>query len=387
MNYDINIREEVFGGTLCKVETGKRVYITKEELKSILENNEFSKDLESYYKENLKIKFTPLERRVGNHFSFFDIVYIELTRGCNLRCIHCLNNSGKKNDDELTKEEWIELIKKFASYGVQEIRFTGGEPLIFSGIYDLIKKATENGICTSLGTNGTLIDEKIAQKLKESGLKKAVISIDGNETTHDLIRGKGNYEKAFKGLKYLKEVGIDVRVNSVIMRSNMEDIIKFSKKMHKEKITLFIRRFIESGRAKELENNMLSKKDYDYVKEKLDDEINRGPYINGHYLRNDEGIHSRIELPFTIRGCKAGQRAIAIMPNGDINLCGFLAAQGFSKINNVKTIDNWGKFWDDLQKHDKLSYLRENLDLYNGQKDIQKTYCLAYIYNYLESKK
>ena len=143
MNYDINIREEVFGGTLCKVGIGKRVYITKEELKDILENNEFPKDLESYFKENLKIKFTPLERKVGNHFSFFDIVYIELTRGCNLRCIHCLNNSGKKNDDELAKEEWIELIKKFASYGVQEIRFTGGEPLIFSGIYDLIKAATE----------------------------------------------------------------------------------------------------------------------------------------------------------------------------------------------------------------------------------------------------
>lgn len=387
MNYDINIREEIFGGTLCNTKTGKRVYITSEELKKILENKSFPEDLKKYYKENSKIKFVPLKRKIENHFSFFDIVYIELTRGCNLKCIHCLNDSGKSNKDELSKEEWLDLIDKFSNLGVQEIRFTGGEPLLFSGIYDLIKMATENGICTSLGTNGTLINQKVAKMLKESGLKKAVISIDGNEDVHDAIRGEGNFKKAFQGLNYLKEEGIDVRINSVIMKSNMEDIIKFAKNMHDKKTTLFIRRFIESGRAKKLENNMLTQSDYEIVKEKLKDELIMGPYINGHYLRNDEGIHSRIDLPFKIRGCKAGQRAIAIMPNGDINLCGFLAAQGFPKVENIKNISDWAKFWDELQKHDKLAYLRENLDLYNSQKNVQTTYCLAYIYNYLEAKK
>ena len=320
-------------------------------------------------------------------FSFFDIVYLELTRTCNLKCIHCLNNSGIKQKDELTKDELLKLIKKLSSLGVQEIRFTGGEPLLFNGIYDLIKFATEEGICTSLGTNGTLITKEVAKKLKESGLKKVVVSIDGNKKTHDKIRGKKNYQKAMHGLKYLQKNGINVRVNSVIMKSNMDDVIKLAKKMSRKKITIFIRRFISSGRGKELENNMLNKKDYDYVRNKLQKELTKKTYVNGHYLRNDEGVNSRIKLPFEIRGCKAGQRAITILPNGDINLCGFLAAQDFPKVGNIKELDDFLDFWILINKNDHLLNLRNNLDKYNKLLNVQETYCLAYIANYLKDNK
>lgn len=387
MNYDINIREEVFGGTLMDVKTGKRVYITKKELKNILNNNIFPKDLEYLKKDNLNIKFTRLTKKVENMFSFFDIVYLELTRACNLKCIHCLNNSGIKQKDELTKEDLLKLIKNFSSHGVQEIRFTGGEPLLFNGIYDLIRFATEEGICTSLGTNGTLVTKEVAKKLKESGLKKVVVSIDGNKKTHDKIRGKKNYQKAMKGLKYLQKNGINVRVNSVIMKSNMEDVIKLAKKMSRKKITIFIRRFISSGRGKHLENNMLNKKDYDYVRNKLQKELTKKTYVNGHYLRNDEGVNSRIKLPFEIRGCKAGQRAITILPNGDINLCGFLAAQDFPKVGNIKELDDFLDFWILINKNDHLLNLRNNLDKYNKLLNVQETYCLAYIANYLKDNK
>lgn len=387
MNYDINIREEVFGGTLMDVKTGKRVYITKKELKNILNNNIFPKDLQYLNKDNLNIKFTKLTKKVENMFSFFDIVYLELTRACNLKCIHCLNNSGIKQKDELTKEDLLKLIKNFSSHGVQEIRFTGGEPLLFNGIYDLIRFATEEGICTSLGTNGTLVTKEVAKKLKESGLKKVVVSIDGNKKTHDKIRGKKNYQKAMHGLKYLQKNGINVRVNSVIMKSNMDDVIKLAKKMSRKKITIFIRRFISSGRGKELENNMLNKKDYDYVRNKLQKELTKKTYVNGHYLRNDEGVNSRIKLPFEIRGCKAGQRAITILPNGDVNLCGFLAAQDFPKVGNIKEIDDFLNFWITINKNDYLLNLRNNLDKYNKLLNVQETYCLAYIANYLKDNK
>lgn len=387
MNYDINIREEVFGGTLMDVKTGKRVYITKKELKNILNKNIFPKDLEYLKKDNLNIKFTRLTKKIGNMFSFFDIVYLELTRACNLKCIHCLNNSGIKQKDELTKEDLLKLIKNFSSHGVQEIRFTGGEPLLFNGIYDLIRFATEEGICTSLGTNGTLVTKEVAKKLKESGLKKVVVSIDGNKKIHDKIRGRKNYQKAMHGLKYLQKNGINVRVNSVIMKSNMDDVIKLAKKMSRKKITIFIRRFISSGRGKELEDNMLNKKDYDYVRNKLQKELAKKTYVNGHYLRNDEGVNPRIKLPFVIRGCKAGQRAITILPNGDINLCGFLAAQDFPKVGNIKELDDFLDFWILINKNDHLLNLRNNLDKYNKLLNVQETYCLAYIANYLKDNK
>lgn len=167
----------------------------------------------------------------------------------------------------------------------------------------------------------------------------------------------------------------------------MEDVIELAKELNNKKIKLFIRRFIESGRGEKLKDNMLSEKDYNYVRERLKDEIQNSPFVNGHYLRNDEGIHPRIKLPFEIRGCKAGQRAIAIMPDGEIQLCGFLAAQNFPGIDNVRNIKNWREFWNNIQKMDKLKNLRINLDKYNKQDGVQETYCLAYIQRYLNCNK
>lgn len=382
MKYNINIREESFGGTLFNFENGKRSYINSQELEEILEKDHLPEDLiiENANKRN-NIKFTSLDVRNLKHFSFADIAFIEVTRACNLKCKHCLNNSGNKINNQLTTEEIFCLIKKLAVAGVQEIRFTGGEPLVHKDIYSMIKLATSLGIYTSIGTNGTLIDEKIAKKLKTVGLKKAVVSLDGTRTKHDEIRGKGNYDKTVLSIKYLKEQGVKIKVNSVIMKSNMEDVIMLAKKLNKMKIDLLIRRFIESGRGETLENNILSKQDYDYVREKLDYELKSAPYIRGHYIRlNDESSNTRIKLPFEIKkGCKAGQRAIVITPNGDIHFCGFLAAQNFPPIDNIRNIDNWNIFWNNLQKHDKLRVLEKNLDRYNSFPNIQPTNCLAYV--------
>lgn len=388
MSYDINIREEIFGATVSFVKNGKREYVNKEELQKILKEKILPKDMQKYMQnDNYNIKFIQLnDESLSEQFSFADIVYLELTRECNLRCSHCLNNSGKIMDNQLSIEEFKEIIQHLSNAGIQEIRFTGGEPLKFDGICELIKLATENGICTSLGTNGTLITQKVADQLKDAGLKKAVVSIDGIQERHDAIRGNGSYEKAMNGLNCLMNAGIDVRVNAVIMKSNIEDVINLAKEMNEKKIRLFIRRFIESGRGENLKNNMLTEEDYRYVREQLEDEIQNGPYVNGHYLRNDEGVNPRIKLPFIIKGCKAGQRAIAIMPDGEIQLCVFLAAQNFPGVGNARDIKDWREFWNCIQKMDKLKSLRENLDEYNEQPNVQETYCLAYIQRYLNCK-
>lgn len=378
--YKINIREEIFGGTLFNLENGKREYIDRHELSKILKNVDFPQDIN--VAKNIKmndIKFTKLNKSKNiNHYSFADIVFLEVTRSCNLRCRHCLNNSGDSIPNELSQKELINLIKELANKGVQDIRFTGGEPLLYKGIYELIEVASNNGVYTSIGTNGTLITKSVAKKLKNSGLNKAIVSIDGTKETHDVIRGKGNYEKTLIGLDNLMEQGIKVRVNSVIMKSNINEIIALAKELHKKKIHVFIRRFIEAGRGINLENNMLSKKDYQYVAKQLEEEL-KGNYVIGHYLHDSSEIISRIKLPFKMEGCKAGQRAIAIMANGDIQLCGFLYSQGVKQVNNIRNIIDWTDFWNNLQKHDILCYLRCKLDKYNSIPEIQETYCLAYI--------
>lgn len=372
--YNFNIRKESFGGTLFNLENGKRTYITEQELNEI-KNESTTKD------ENNNIKFTFIDAKDINHFSFADIAFIEVTRACNLRCKHCLNNSGRVMENQLTTEEIYKLINDLANAGIQEIRFTGGEPLVHKDIYKMIELATKLGIYVSIGTNGTLIDKQTAQKLKEAGLKKAVTSLDGTQEKHDSIRGKGNYEKTVTSIRYLQEQGIKIKVNSVIMRSNMDDVIMLVKELNKMKIDTLIRRFIESGRGVQLENNTLSKEDYDYVRNELDYELKNDPYIRGHYIRlNDEARDKKINLPFEIKkGCKAGQRALVITPNGDIHFCGFLAAQNFPPIDNVRNVQNWNEFWNNLQKQNRLNNLEMNLDRYNKIPHIQPTNCLAYV--------
>lgn len=386
MNYDINVREEIFGATILNLKNGNRDYITKEELNNLLKEHKLPSDLSSSFN---RIKFTPLENKNIQNFSFADICYLEVTRACNLKCVHCLNNSGVKLENQLEYKEFIKLIKDFSENGLQEIRFTGGEPLVHKNIYDMIKLATENGIYTSIGTNGTLITKEVAKQLKESGLKKAIISIDGMEKKHDEIRGEGNYKKTIMGIENLQEVGIDVRVNSVIMKSNIEDIISLAKKFNSEKRSLMIRRFIESGRGENLADNVLTKKDYEYVRHALSSELSNENYINGHYLREKtERISDRMIIPFDIsNGCKAGMRAIIITPEGNIHLCGFLAAQDFPSIGNVRNIKDWRHFWNKKSEQNCLKELKEKLQLYNEIPGIQKTNCLAYVQNYINRGK
>ena len=312
-----------------------------------------------------------------------------MTRACNLRCKHCLNNSGIKGSNEIEYNELLRIVKLLIQAGIFEIRFTGGEPLLYSKIYDIIKFCTDNNIYVSIGTNGTLITESVIKRLKDCGLNKAIISLDGTRESHDSIRGEGNYDKTMSAINLLKKYEIEYKINSVIMKNNIDDIIKLAKKMHKENNPLFIRRFIESGRGVNIKDNVLKNKDYEYVKSKLKYEMKNKKLIRGHYINLlDETHNSRIQIPFKIPiSCKAGQRAIIITPEGNIHFCGFLAAQGFPPIGNISNIKNFREFWESIDYVKSLKELNENLDIYNTLKNVQKTNCLAYVQNMINKRK
>ena len=377
--YKAILREETFGGTYFCFLSNQRYYFDKEETKNIVKNGIFPNDIkEESVVPKEEIKFIPIgEKEKPVKFTFSDVAFIEVTRECNLRCIHCLNNSGIKDPNELTKEETEELIKKLAFSGVSEIRFTGGEPLLNKNIYDYIKLCTDLGVSTSLGTNGTLVTKTIAEKLVKAGLKRCVISLDGTKEKHDMIRGKGNFDRSLKAITLLKEKNVDVRVNSVIMKNNIDDVIKLAKFLHSKKIKLYIRRFIESGRGKNLIDNNLSLKDYDYVRKELENEL-KDKYIDGHYLKSSEVTKKfRIDIPFPVTGCRAGERSFCITPNGNIYPCGFLAAQGYSEVANVRDVKDFRKFWNQLQKNKELSSLRGNMIKLNDN----KITCMSYLYS------
>lgn len=369
------LRKECFGGTLFDVETGKRIYINHNEFNFAEKKGVLDEFLVKKSNMNGTVKIVNPSWIPSINFSAPDTAFFEVTHACNLHCTHCLNSSGIKYKDELSLENRLLLIKELALMGTQEIRFTGGEPLVLKEIKTLLSHASSHNLRTSIGTNAILATKSKVREIAQY-LDMAIISLDGMETQHDLIRGAGTFQKAITGLKNFREKGIEIRVNAVIMKSNINEVINLAEFLSTIQVPLFIRRLIPSGRSFHMTKEMLNKKDYEDVRRKLSFLINnKGDLIQGHYI-NEKNITPRISLPFNRNSCSAGHRGIVILPNGKIHICGFIASLGMDPIGNIRE-EPLSLIWKRLIKSDYVDSLKEILNNFNKHSGILCTNCLA----------
>ena len=146
---------------------------------------------------------------------------ISVTDRCNLRCMYCMPADGIKlmrHEDILSYEKITETVRTLIPFGVQKIRFTGGEPLVRKGFEKLVKMVADiEGIeDISITTNGIFLAEK-AQQLADNGLNRVNISLDtlDPEKFKKLTRG-GDLSKVLKGFKAAKKAGLNpVKINCV----------------------------------------------------------------------------------------------------------------------------------------------------------------------------
>ena len=124
----------------------------------------------------------------------------EVTNRCNLRCAHCLSNSGPEADTstDLTLAEAKAVVDQLAAARVFQIHFGGGEPFVYPGFLDLLKHAQSRGLCClCISTNGSLLDEARIRALEDLGGIYLQISLDGaTEAACDAVRGAGAWRKA-----------------------------------------------------------------------------------------------------------------------------------------------------------------------------------------------
>ena len=159
-----------------------------------------------------------------------EFVWIELTNRCNLKCIHCYANSGIDVDtkNELTIEEWSQVLYDVFSAGARYVQFIGGEPLLYKGFEFLIAKASEIGFeKIEIFTNGMLVKDKLLKKLKSysSDISFALSLYSHNAYTHDTITMvKGSWSKTIRAIKQIRKHGFPVRVEMIVMRQNQNDV-------------------------------------------------------------------------------------------------------------------------------------------------------------------
>ena len=174
------------------------------------------------------------------------LVFWEVTKGCNLRCIHCRATATElMSPQDLHTDQALNIISQIADYGNPILVLSGGEPLYRNDIFTLAEYANSRGLRTALATNGTLVTTDVAQRIKESGIKRVSISLDGADAdTHDSFRGiPGAFEAAIYGMKNLQRLGVSVQINTTIARHNahqLPDVLKLARTLGADALHTFL---------------------------------------------------------------------------------------------------------------------------------------------------
>ncbi len=154
------------------------------------------------------------------------VVVWNVSRTCNLRCEHCYSDSrADKYPGELTHEQGRALLEDLAGFGVPAVLLSGGEPLARADTLELATYARSLGLKLTLSTNGTLIDEARAARIREIGFAYVGISIDGIGETNDRFRGvSGAFDRAMRGIRNCKAVGQKVGLRLTLTPWTVRDL-------------------------------------------------------------------------------------------------------------------------------------------------------------------
>ena len=291
------------------------------------------------------------------------LIFWELTKHCNLECIHCRAEAADIDySGELSFDNVKAIIDDIVEVSKPILILTGGEPLYRPDIFDIAKYAVNSGLRTALATNGTLIDASTAVAIRESGISRVSISIDGSDAaTHDNFRGiPGSFEDAIQGSRLLKNEGVEFQFNTTITKRNVDqisDILDFA--INEGASALHIFMLVPVGCGVEIAaTDMISSEKYEEVLNWFYERSKNAPLelkatCAPHYYRvirqraAGEGRKLTMEqdgMAAMTRGCLAGSGVCFISHKGDVQPCGYLPLiAGNVMETHFKTI------WDDSE--------------------------------------
>ena len=154
---------------------------------------------------------------------------LDLTRQCNLKCIHCYlgkDCSRSKNDfHEAGTEKWLEIIDEITDAGCLHLLITGGEPLLKKDFLNIYRHAKMNGLLVTVFSNGTCIDDTIIDTFVDLPPQAIEISLYGaTEDTFERITGvKGSFQKCIAGIRRLLDHGINLKLKTILMSINRHE--------------------------------------------------------------------------------------------------------------------------------------------------------------------
>jgi len=277
--------------------------------------------------------------RAGNQLR---LVAWEITRKCNLNCVHCRAGAERgPYPGELSTAKCREVLEEIREVGTPIVILTGGEPLLREDAFDLAQTGTDLGLRMVLATNGTLLRPELVERMKDSGIKRVSISIDGADARqHDDFRKvPGAYRRALAGIELLKAGGLEFQINTTVTRDNvgdLEKILALSVSLGAAAHHIFL--LVPTGRAKYMVNQEIDALEYERVLHWFYGMRDRVPLhlkatCAPHYYRilrqeaHQKGEKVDVEtygLDAMTRGCLGGTSFVFISNTGIVQPCGYL---------------------------------------------------------------
>jgi radical SAM protein with 4Fe4S-binding SPASM domain len=278
----------------------------------------------------------------------------EITRRCNLHCVHCRSSSecDALGHPDFSLEEAFRILDDISSYAKPVVVLSGGEPMMRADVFDIAKYGTGKGLRMCMATNGSLIDDAVCEKIKASGIRIVSMSLDGSTAAvHDDFRNQaGSFDSVMLAASLFRKHGIEFIINSSFTKRNQEEIprvYKLAKEIGATAWYLFM--IVPTGRGEDIMNELISKEHYEnildwhYDIEKDETDLLIRPTCAPQYYRlvlqrqkTDGEKFERRSLKFSTggsKGCLAGQLICLIDVDGNVLPCSYFPKPA----GNIKT--------------------------------------------------
>jgi radical SAM protein with 4Fe4S-binding SPASM domain len=275
------------------------------------------------------------------------MLFWETTIRCNLACAHCRRlESNETCDADLSTAQAERLLDQLEELGRRQpqmpvLVFSGGEPLCRDDLFHLIGKAREHGIIPALATNGTTITPEIARQIRDHGVARVSVSLDGaTADVHDRMRQiPGAFDRAIEGIRHLHECGVPFQINVTLTRQNarqLHEVYDLAKSLGAVAVHIFM--LVPVGCGETLaETDMLSPDQYEQIMGEICAMESRGEIqikvtCGPHYerVKREQGMAAPVAKPphpghgAPSKGCLAGLGVLFVSHRGDVYPCGYL---------------------------------------------------------------
>lgn len=255
-----------------------------------------------------------------------------ITERCNLRCSHCYQEgySGTELPFEGIMDilsQYLGLLKswKGGSRRFGHITVSGGEPFVREDFFDILEefRSRKKDFSFSILTNGLLIDSKAAKRLRALEPRYVQLSLEGKETTHDSIRGKGSYAKTVEAVRRLKKEGLRVLISFTAHRANYREfgaVAAAGRRLRVDRV--WADRLIPAGKGLEMRSQALTPEETKEFFELMKRSQSRS--IFDPFRRTKVSMQRALQFLFSKDKpyrCTAGDTLITVQSNGDLYPC------------------------------------------------------------------